>query len=191
MAVHRLGLDNRFKVKKILRAVTPRNRLRVLIAATPQSGSTYLSVGLSQLLNAPLRSLAFQYGRREQEIDWVRLIANANENVVFTNQHLKMSSSTRDALEIMNLRMIVLVRDVFDSVVSLRDHMERAAELPMAFIEAAEFRGMPFVRQIDFIVDTIAPWYFSFCRFRLLCGWTPHAVAWKTSPYNAVLVGYA
>jgi hypothetical protein len=133
----------------------------LLLACTPKSGSTYLSTILENLPNFKRTSLVSFGGRREQEIEQEKILANAGYNFV-AQHHVRFSEATAELIRLHNLKPILLVRDIFDSIVSFRDHIRQESVIfPMAYA-LPHFTEWSDERLEQFIVDMIVPWYFNF-----------------------------
>jgi len=133
----------------------------LLVACQPKSGSTYLTKILANLPGFEEVNLVPEYGRREQELEENLLIEYQPRNYV-AQHHVRYSEVTESLVRRFGLKPIVLVRDVFDVVMSLRDHLVNTnLSIPMAYVPD-EFLGWPDNIKHEFIVDMVVPWYFSF-----------------------------
>jgi len=156
------GLHNQRKVARNFRYLVDPDRTRLLIACMPKSGSTYSSRLLESLTGFRSYSLAFAYGRNEQEISWPRLIPSLRRDALFVQQHIRASKVTLDALDIFHVTPIVQIRNIFDVIMSLRDHLACGEfEGPMAYVDARFLRQSQ-DKQLDFIIDLMIPWYVNF-----------------------------
>ena len=70
--------------------------------------------------------LAFAYKNVEQELYLPRIVDNYGKGVV-VHQHFKANEPNLDLLMEFSIQPIVLVRNVFDVLVSLRDHLNKYA----------------------------------------------------------------
>jgi len=153
----------------------------VLLACFPKSGSTWLSGILSRLPGFIKADLVPGYDRREQELCFERLLVYHAENYV-AQHHCRYSQSTERCLRAFSIEPVVLIRNLFDCVVSLRDHIDGGISDPArvigptAYVPEDYFGWSDDVRT-DFIVDMIVPWYFNFY------------LGWRDCP-DAVWVGY-
>lgn len=160
---------------------THANEVRLLVACMPKSGSTFLSTLLSQFPGMRREHLVPGYKRREQEI-----CLNALGNAIYNTKHLRYLKSngtldmdkfprgfvaqmhlrfTEPTLEILreyDLKVVVLVRNLADALVSMRDHIKRASNYAAMGYVTEEMRQWEDARLEEFIVDMIAPWYIHF-----------------------------
>lgn len=139
------------------------DRPRILIAAQPKSGSTWFSAQLSAMTGLPQLPLIPAYGGREQELSELRLAILAKKGFVACH-HLRWSEITNQWIDRFGLRTIVLVRNLFDVVVSTNDHLDRegfGGGNPMLWLEP-EFLKRPKAERLDMLVDLLVPWHLHF-----------------------------
>ncbi|WP_156927068.1 sulfotransferase domain-containing protein [Azospirillum halopraeferens] len=133
----------------------------LLVACMMKSGSTFLSKLLARCLGFAHISLDRGGDRREQELDPVTLARWQGADYVAQN-HLRHSVPTERLLTDFGVTPIVLVRNIFDVVVSMRDHMRgESPRFPMAYAdEVIAARDDAAVE--DFLVRLAVPWFFNF-----------------------------
>ena len=152
------------KLQRILRAG---NRM-IVVSAMPKSGSTFLTKSIAAATGYRHSYLACAYGNVDQEL-YLPKIVDAYGRGTVTQQHFKANEHNLELLQYFGITPVVLVRNIFDVLVSARDHLvhENLHNLPGIHV-AAEFLEFDRKRQMDFVVDFIAPWhigYFaSWCR---------------------------
>ena len=136
-------------------------RTHILLACMPKSGSTYLSNTISRLPDFRLMSLVSGAPRAEQEIDPRVAIRKSKHNYI-SHQHVRYHRGTFEAIQEFQLIPIVLVRNIFDCVVSLRDHWRRESfEIPMAYVVDDHLKLND--QDLDqMIVQMVIPWYINF-----------------------------
>lgn len=134
----------------------------VVLAAMPKSGSTFLSNAMALLLGYRHSYFAFAYHNVEQELYLPRLLDAFGEGTV-VQQHFKANEPNLQLLREFDIKPVVLVRDLYDIVVSVRDHLlnERMDNLPSLYLTAA-FRQFDAQKQLDFVITFYAPWLVSF-----------------------------
>jgi hypothetical protein len=133
----------------------------LLVACMPKSGSTFLANVLSELTGYPYVALSYAYERSEQNLYLPKLIDSYSFGSV-THLHLRATDSTIDLLKIFSIRPVILVRNIFDVVVSIRDHMfNEGYEFPTFFCDE-NFKDLDEKSQFDFIIEQGIPWYFNF-----------------------------
>jgi hypothetical protein len=132
-----------------------------LIACMPKSGSTYFSTILEGLPNVHRRDLSGGYGRREQELEPLRLIFNHSANYV-SQLHIRCSDQNENLIEYFGIKPVVLVRNIFDIVVSLRDHFRNES------VEGSMGYAYQYMADWDnedleyYLANMFIPWYFNF-----------------------------
>ena len=58
---------------------------------------------------------------------------------------------------------IVVVRNIFDVMVSLRDHMFKLKTIfPMSYVDKNAFYSFSKTKQYDCLIEMFSPWYFNF-----------------------------
>ncbi len=136
---------------------------RLLLACFPRSGSTFLAAILANLPGFQKVSLVAGYGRREQELslEWLLATHQACGNYV-AQHHVRYSDETHRLLDLFSLQPVVLVRNIFDVVVSIRDYLKTGGVvMAQAFVPP----DLPHWKdeQIDrFAADMLMPWYLNF-----------------------------
>ena len=137
-------------------------RHAVLLACVPKSGSTYLRRIFTQLPGFSGASLVPGYGRREQELSRERLVEiTAQPDSFVAQHHVRYSAVTAGYIAEFGLKPLVLVRNIFDTAVSLIDFMRVAPLNPVAVIPR-EFADWDDEQAAAFITTMYIPWYFNF-----------------------------
>ncbi len=146
----------------------PTSRRHFLIACMPKSGSTYLTRIMGSLASSNCVSLVSGYGRREQELDTCFLLWQHRINYA-AHHHVRYSDTLALQMSQFGVFPIVLVRNIFDIVVSLRDHFRNESvecSMGYAFPYMAEWEDA----QIEeFIALMFIPWYLNFYLSWLEC----------------------
>lgn len=170
-----------------------KNEFRILVACMPKSGSTFLSEVIANLPGLRRATLVPGYQRREQEICVKRLEEEIQKTKLLRDiwgAQRQLMSRPRGFVAQMHLRYtlpsdvifreyavvpVVLVRNIFDIVVSLRDHIVQTAPyMSMAYV-SEEMRAWPAEKMYHFIADMAIPWYLNFF------------VSWSDSPFNKLV----
>jgi hypothetical protein len=136
-------------------------RAHILLASMPKSGSTYLSDMIGRLPGFHVVPLIPTAGRREQELDEYCL-RRVDPLSYVGPVHVRYSDWTENMRREHQLTPVVLVRNLFDVVVSLRDHMRsEGTTWPMFFAEAhhADLDDAALERMI---AQLAIPWYVNF-----------------------------
>ena len=136
---------------------------RLLLACFPKSGSTFLAAILSNLPGFRKVPLVPAYGRREQELDMICLDAAQRAGGHYVAQHhVRYSEETRRLIDLCSLHPIVLVRNIYDVVASVRDHLKtRGTIIAQAYVPS-DLPLWPDPAIEQFIAELIVPWYFNF-----------------------------
>ncbi len=144
----------------------PCDHKHILVACFPKSGSTWLSKTLALLPNFHRVDLVPSYGRREQELAFERLILFHTLNYV-AQHHCRFSAATESCLKAFSIKPIILTRNIFDCIISAKDHLDGGKKDPDIIIGPAAYVPQRFYswsdeEKYDFIIDMIVPWYFNF-----------------------------
>jgi Sulfotransferase domain len=135
----------------------------VFVACMPRTGSTFLTETLCELTGFKRVELTDAFAENEQELDVPRLLdAYAYGSV--TQQHVCGNSRTVELMREFSVRPVVLVRNLFDVVVSIRHFLltEGCGKWPTFFTTDERFRALDERAQYDQIVELGLPWYFDF-----------------------------
>jgi Sulfotransferase domain len=150
----------------------PCDKKHILVTAFPKSGSTWLSEIFAQLPDFYRVHLVPAYGHREDELSFERLIIFHAFNYA-AQLHCRRSYATEQYMKIFSIKPIILIRNIFDCVVSMKDHIDRVKlvddddpdkeNAEMAFAHVGEdYFSLAEDEKIDFVIDLVVPWYFNF-----------------------------
>jgi hypothetical protein len=131
----------------------------IFIACAPKSGSTFLKnvlLALSGYRDAFMVNSGSQF---EQELYLPTLCHTAPFDTV-TQQHCRASDINVHLLQAFEIRPVVLVRNILDSVMSLFDFYSGGAFANSYFRE--DFQSLDRETKLDLIIDNLVPWYFQF-----------------------------
>lgn len=133
----------------------------VLVACMPKSASTFIANALANTANLKRVQLVPDYGRREQELCEVCLVDKNQLNYV-AQLHIRASSWTERLCHEYDISPIVLVRSLFDVVISLRDHVHHESpENSFIFLEQRHLNRSH--AELEHMIATLAiPWYINF-----------------------------
>ena len=133
----------------------------IFIASVPKSGSTFLVNALAAVTGYPMTGLCYGRERQEQDLYYPRLI-DAYSRDTITRHHTRATGPNLDLLRIFKIRPVIVVRNLFDVVPSIFDHLyKRDFRFPFLYCNE-RFPELDERAQIDFIIDTALPWYFHF-----------------------------
>ncbi|KAA1428421.1 sulfotransferase domain-containing protein [Nocardioides antri] len=157
------------------------NSKAVLIACMPKSGSTFLSALLANMPGFRREHLVPSYYRREQELseELIRKAFAATDTLrdafrqgvvsaptrprgFVAQHHVKHNHETQSLVDAYGLVPVFLVRNIYDIVISLRDHVVKSAPYTAAAYVDEDMLGWPEERMHDFLVDLALPWYIHF-----------------------------
>jgi hypothetical protein len=141
-----MGLRGRWKLKRFL----TRRRESVFLACMPKSGSTFLKRALLEVTGFSPAYLSYAFERNEQDLYFPALVDRA------TGPNLKL-------MHWFGIRPVILVRNLFDTVVSIRDYLfaEGFQKFPSLYVTERMADLSP-ERQLDLLITHALPWYFNF-----------------------------
>ncbi len=131
----------------------------IFIACVPKSASTFLKNVLAALTGYKDLFAVYSPWQNEQELYLPSIVEYADRNTV-TQQHCRASEANLQMMQAFGIRPVVLVRNVFDAVVSLLDFYNQGAFLNTYF--RGSFLQLDEAKQIDLIIDNVVPWYLQF-----------------------------
>jgi len=135
--------------------------VNILLSCFPKSGSSHVADVLSRVTGFPKIGAVQFYGQNEQDLYEPALRVLATTSSV-TQQHVKGTNVNVDLMQRYGIRPVILVRNVFDALVSLHDHFERENfDTPVGFVHR-EYRTMSFEDRLRFLVHLHLPWYLHF-----------------------------
>jgi hypothetical protein len=136
-------------------------RPHVVIACMPKSASTFLADALAELPGVRRVDLSWAMGRREQTLDVVQL-ARRDLSRYVCQQHLRYSEDVGELIEEFHLTPVVLTRNLFDAVASVRDHFRAEGPKFPTTTLGPEHAKLSDDELEDLIADLVIPWYVSF-----------------------------
>jgi Sulfotransferase domain/Protein of unknown function (DUF1232) len=150
--------------------------VHILIACMPKSGSTFLSDVIGQCPGLRRAILTPSAGRREQEID-EQLLRKLDRVSFVAQHHVRNSDWTSEMCRSYRVTPIVLVRNLLDVVVSMRDHMRRESAVFPQFFADARHAALDDASLEQMIARLALPWYLNFY------------MSWRETP-GAMMVAY-
>lgn len=154
-------IENRALIKIIEKRAKTSPSTNIFVACFPKSGSTYLTTLLSEITGFRLRWVAQFAGHNEQDIFEPALRYLCLTNSV-TQQHVKGTCNNVRLLKEYNIKPVILVRNIFDVVLSMHDHIEREDHRGPAGYVHKEFFCMSKEEKLLYIIYVLLPWYFNF-----------------------------
>jgi hypothetical protein len=131
----------------------------IFIACVPKSASTFLKNLLANVTGYRDLFAVYAAGQTEHEIYLPTLRESAHLDTV-TQQHCRASDANIHLMQAFGIRPVVLVRNIFDSVMSLLDFYNKGAFKTSYF--RADWPALGEEAKIDLLVEHVIPWYFQF-----------------------------
>ncbi len=131
----------------------------IFIACVPKSASTFLKNLLVSLTGYRDVFMVYAAGQNEHELYLPTLRETAHLDTV-TQQHCRASDANVQMMQAFGIKPVVLVRNIFDSVMSLLDFYNGGAFYHSYF--RADYESLDEETKIDLLIDNIIPWYFQF-----------------------------
>jgi hypothetical protein len=139
-----------------------RHKTTVFLACMPKTGSTFLKSVLLEVTGFTEGVLTYAFERTEQELYLPRLIDASRRNTV-TQQHVRATAANVDLMRRFRIRPVILVRNLFDVVVSIRDHlMSEGTERFPSLYATEHLASLDEQEQYAFLIHYAIPWYFNF-----------------------------
>ena len=131
----------------------------VFIACMPKSGSTFLKMALCALTGWPEAFMTYAFLQNEEEL-YLPFVRTAACRDTVTQQHVRATVPNLQMMQAFKIRPIVLVRNLFDVIVSYADFFSSGAKINTFF--AGRWDGLSRERQLDLVIDNFVPWYTAF-----------------------------
>jgi tetratricopeptide (TPR) repeat protein len=131
----------------------------IFIACVPKSASTFLKNLLVNLTGFRDVFMVSAANQNEHELYLPTLRETAHFDTV-TQQHCRASDANVQLMQAFEIKPVVLVRNIFDSVMSLLDFYDKGAFDNSYFRE--DFQKLDEETKIDLLIDNVIPWYFQF-----------------------------
>ncbi len=131
----------------------------IFISCVPKSASTFLKNLLVNLTGYRDAFMVYAAGQSEHELYLPTLLETAHLDTV-TQQHCRASDANIHMMQAFEIKPVVLVRNVFDSAMSLFDFYNMGAFYNSYF--RAEYQSLNEKTRIDLLIDNVIPWYFQF-----------------------------
>nr|WP_321514105.1 sulfotransferase domain-containing protein [uncultured Pseudodesulfovibrio sp.] len=145
----------------VTKMISPQSSKRIIIACFPKSASTFLRNVISGISGYATEELCVGYDRNEQDLYLPTVIDHAFTPVV-NHMHMWAREHNIGIMKSAGITPVVLVRNIFDTAVSMKDHLANHSPLfSMAYVDNT-FASMPPEEQQDMVVDMCIPWFISF-----------------------------
>lgn len=133
----------------------------ILVACMPKSGSSFLSNAIASYQGFRHGILVPDYGVREQELSEFYL-KKLHDKPYVAQLHLRNSEYTQKMIRWYKLTPVILVRDLLDSVASVRDHIRKLSHFGSLITLTERHRDIDDDELDSLIVQFAMPWYISF-----------------------------
>lgn len=142
----------------------------IVVAAAPRSGSTFLSNVISQTTRLRYFRLCSGYSTNEHDL-YLPALCLMNDTGCVSQMHMKGTFHNASLINLFGIKPVILVRNIFDIVVSLARDLRKKEELP-GYEEG--LNGYSFLwldratkklkdnELLDLIIDLAIPWYVNF-----------------------------
>ncbi len=132
----------------------------IFIACVPKCASTFLKNLLVGLTGFQDMFSVYAAGQSEHELYMPTVREFAHFNTV-TQQHCRASDANVHIMQAFGISPVVLVRNIFDSVMSLLDFYNNQGAYYNTYFRA-DFQSFDETTKIDLLIDNVIPWYFQF-----------------------------
>jgi hypothetical protein len=149
---------------------TSNTRPMIIVAAAPRSGSTFLSNVLSQVTRLNYFRLCSGYGTNEHDL-YLPALCLLNDTGCVSQMHMKGTYHNASLLNLFSIKPVILVRNIFDIIVSLHQDLRKKEALPGYDIGLNGYsflwldsttRDMDDEQLLDMVIDLAIPWYVNF-----------------------------
>lgn len=132
----------------------------IFIACSPKSGSTFLKNVLAGVTGFKDLFSVYAALQNEHELDLPQFIKFGKQNTV-TQQHSRASEANIQMMQAFAIKPVILVRNIYDSVISLLDFYTKGFTFS-TFFDKEEFLKFDEEKKIDLLIEYAIPWYFQF-----------------------------
>ena len=154
-----LRFGEKAKLEDFARNLAPEQLGRhLLVACFPKSGSTLLNRLLREVTGFAEAQYCFAFLQNEQEFYLPLVLASATDNRVI-QQHCRATVPNLHIMQAFNIKPVVLVRNIFDVLLSWKEFLEGGAHINTFFPYYADLSDE---ERMALVVDDRAPWYLSF-----------------------------
>jgi len=152
------GVDGYAKLNRMLR----HRGEYLFLACLPKSGSTFTRRALQHATGYENGSLTYAYERNEQEL-YLPNVIDAYARGTVTQLHIRATEANLEIMRRFGIRPVFMVRNLFDVVISLGDHVFRDGVEHFPVLYATQtMSSMDAARRADFLITFALPWYFNF-----------------------------
>ena len=146
-----------------------RRRPSVMLAFAPKAAGTFLRAAAIYAVDGQLTRVVHAQGGRDATPylpSYILYLAGGfPEGTLVTHVHMQALPANRHFVEALDLKPIIMLRSVPDMLVSYLDMLTVEPASSSHWLNAAipaRFSGMTAGARMDFLLDTILPWYASY-----------------------------
>ncbi len=133
----------------------------ILVTSPPKCSSTFMSKTLSKILDFDHGTLVSMHDRIEQDFYEPKLVDYYGKGYVI-QQHLRGGDRHLDLLKKYDIQVVVLLRNIYDIVVSFYDHLHNENDIWFMVYIHPSFYDLDQVTQYDLLIDFLCPWIISY-----------------------------
>jgi hypothetical protein len=131
---------------------------KIFIACFPKSGSTFLNLVMQALTGFEPMVATYGFWENEQELYLPSFLHMARTNAV-VQIHAKASMPNIHILQAFRIRPVLLLRNVFDVLLSWKEFLDGGAWVNTY---CKEYLSLSDADRLDYVVDERTPWYLQF-----------------------------
>jgi hypothetical protein len=151
------GLREDREVREVIAGFAP----SYVLVALPKSSSTYCTRTLAATLGADVyKDIVTQDRFTPKDLSVPGIVA-MRERVTVSQVHLMATGANLRIIRNFGLPVVILLRNIFDVVVSLRDHMIINPYFSSILIPN-NYAAVSEADRLDYIIDTAVPWMITF-----------------------------
>jgi hypothetical protein len=153
-------LDSLFEEPEVRAAVAGFSPSYLLVAL-PKSSSTYCTQALARIMGAAVYKDIVTQDRFSPKDLNVSGIVNSRDRLTLSQVHLTATGANLRILKHFRIPIVILLRNLFDAVVSMRDHMNINPFFSSILIPN-NYGALSEEDKLDYIIDTAVPWMITF-----------------------------
>jgi len=162
----RAGLEGDFRGLRARLAARRGERRLLVLAAAPKSASTYFANLLAAATGYPYANLCYTHLQNEHDLYPPALLA-WNASGAVSQLHMRGTLPNARLARFFGIRPILLVRNLFDTVVSMADQLGDRDWLagPDRFsfaVTGPDLADRTPAQRADFVIDLMVPWYVAY-----------------------------
>ncbi len=149
-------LDQLFEQPEVRASVASFAPTYVLVAI-PKSSSTYSTQVLAKILGLSVYQDLVTQDRCTPKDLSLSAIVNARDRPTISQLHLTATGANLRILRNFQIPVVILLRNIFDVVTSLRDHMNANPYFSSVLIPN-NYAALGETEKLDYVIDTAVPW---------------------------------